>query len=267
MMKLISCILLLTTIASFAQAKEVVLLSGFDPFGNLPVNNSWVIAEKVKAQIESENPNIEIITCLLPTSYQRSIPTLEKCLAALPEKPTLVLSLGAGPCSVKWETRAHNRDHDRGPDNDGVSRRRKPIIAGAASDLGLRWNVVDLYCSLNADQKKLVTISTSPDNFVCNHTAFRFSYAHPELLYSFVHVPNVSCEKNSPGITERSARLVAHMIKEQLEVIASPRSRLEMPSLLNSTRLPVSKVDVRSAESFASETCEQELLTRWRKAF
>lgn len=266
-MKLISCILLLTTIASFAQAKEIVLLSGFDPFGNLPVNNSWVIAEKVKAQIENENPNIEVVTCLLPTSYQRAVPALETCLAALPEKPTLVLSLGAGPCSVKWETRAHNRDHDHGPDNDRVSRRRKPIILGATSEIGLRWNVADLYCSLDADQKRLTTISTSPDNFVCNHTAFRFGYAHPELMYGFVHVPNVSCEKNSPGITERSARLVAHMIKKQLQVILAPRSRMDMPSAFNSTRLPVSKTEVRNLETLASESCEQELLTRWRKAF
>lgn len=264
---MISCILLLTTIASFAQAKEVVLLSGFDPFGNLPVNNSWVIAEKVKAQIENENPNIEVVTCLLPTSYQRAVPTLETCLAALPEKPALVLSLGAGPCSVKWETRAHNRDHDHGPDNDGVSRRRKPIIPGAASDIGLRWNVADVYCSLDSNQKKLTTISTSPDNFVCNHTAFRFSHAHPELMYGFVHVPNVNCEKNSPGITERSARLVAHMIQEQLQVMQAPRTRMEMPSTLNSVRLPVSKVDVRSFENLTLESCEQELLSRWRKAF
>src|SRR5690606_7121788 len=126
-MKRLLTFLLLTASLSFAQAKDTVLLSGFDPFGGVSVNNSWNIAQQVAARLQSTR-DVAVKTCLLPTSYARAIPALEKCLAEMNEKPTLVVSLGAGPCNVKWETRAHNKDHDYGPDNDGVSRKRQVIV-------------------------------------------------------------------------------------------------------------------------------------------
>ncbi len=255
------------SLSALSSAKDIVLLSGFDPFGQLSVNNSWVIAQQVKTRVESSRPDVEVITCLLPTSYNRAIPTLEKCLADLPEKPTLVISLGAGPCNVKWETRAHNRDNDHGPDNDGVSRKRQIITPGAPSDLGLRLNYGAMWCSLTPEEKRLTWVSTTPENFVCNNTAFRFTERHPEQMYGFIHVPNVKCEKKTPGITARSAELISKMIGIQLDSRSATTSTIEWPMEFNDVRLPDTRDEVKALLRGPVEACEREMLERWRKDF
>jgi pyroglutamyl-peptidase len=255
------------SLCTFAIAKDVVLLSGFDPFGKLSVNNSWVIAQQVRTQLMASRSDVEVVTCLLPTSYNRAIPALEKCLNELPEKPTLVISLGAGPCNVKWETRAHNLDNDKGPDNDGVSRKRQVITPRGPSDIGLRLNYGAMWCALTAEEKKLTWVSTSPENFVCNNTAFRFTERHPEQMYGFIHVPNVTCEKKTPDITTRSIALISKMISIQLDTRASLTSRIEWPMEFNDVRLPETLDDVRTLLRGPVESCEKELLERWRKDF
>lgn len=245
-------------------ARETVLITSFDPFGGSSDNNSTRIALEVKTHLSE---TVEVVTCLLPTSYERAIPALEKCKAEMITAPDLVVSLGEGPCKVKWETRAHNRDHDHGPDNDGVSRRRRTIIADAPKELGLRLHYPAIWCSLNEEEKKLVQVSIDPENFVCNNTAYRFSHAHPEQLYGFVHVPRTSCEKKTPGITAKSSELVAKMIREQLAVLATDSSRLDLPRLTNTTRLATTRLSVQALQRDTSEACEEEFLKRWLKAF
>jgi pyroglutamyl-peptidase len=260
-------ILIATLLAMPALAKDLVLVSGFDPFGRISDNNSWTIAQAVRNKIAAQHFDIEIVTCLLPTSYARAIPTLEKCLADLPRRPDLVVSLGAGPCNVKWETRAHNKDHDKGPDNDGVSRKRQVIDPNGPAELGLRLNYGAMWCELTTEEKKLTWVSTDPDKFVCNNTAYRFGAAHPELLYGFVHVPESTCEKKNPGITARATDLVAKMISIQLSVRSSSLSRLNWPLESNDVRLATTKDEVRSLQRQSTETCEQEFLSRWRGDF
>jgi pyroglutamyl-peptidase len=255
------------SLSALSNARDVVLLSGFDPFGKLSVNNSWVIAQQVKTQLLASRSDVEVVTCLLPTSYNRAIPAFEKCLNELPTKPALVISLGAGPCNVKWETRAHNRDNDKGPDNDGVSRKRQVITPGGPADIGLRLNYASMWCALTAEEKKLTWVSSSPENFVCNNTAFRFTERHPEQMYGFIHVPNVTCEKKTPDITTRSSALITKMIGIQLDTRASLTSTIEWPMEFNDVRLPDTRDEVRTLLRGPVETCEKEFLERWRKDF
>lgn len=255
--------LLALLIAAPLWARETVLVSGFDPFGGSTDNNSWRVAQALKTEL----PEVDVVTCLLPTSYARAVPALEECLKALPAPPDLVLSLGEGPCRVKWETRAHNRDHDRGPDNDGVSRRRRTIDPRGPKELGLRLNYGALWCALEASEKKLVQVSTSPDNFVCNHTAYRTGLLLPEMMYGFVHVPNTRCETKTPGITAAAIKLLSKMVRTQLEVLDTHASRLEWPTRLNGTRLASEARSVRSLTAQATETCEAEFLQEWLRGF
>lgn len=259
----LTLILLALMTAAPLWARETVLISGFDPFGGSSDNNSWRIAQALKAEL----PEVDIVTCLLPTSYARSMPALEECLKTLPAPPDLLISLGEGPCRVKWETRAHNRDHDRGPDNDGVSRRRRTIDPTGPRELGLRLNYAAMWCALEESEKKLVQVSTSPDNFVCNHTAYRTGLLLPEMIYGFVHVPSTRCETQTPGITIASVKLVAKMIRTQLTTLDAHSSRIEWPTRQNSVRLASEARDVRALRSQASEDCESEFLQQWIRGF
>ena len=267
MNRLAFCLSLLVASQHLA-AKELVLISGFDPFGGASVNNSWNVARQAQRELARLRPSTEVVTCLLPTSYRRAIPALEACLAALPEKPTLVISLGAGPCNVKWETRAHNSDRDHGPDNDGVSRRRRQTIeAGGPAEIGLRLNYGSMWCGLSAEEKRLSWISTDPENFVCNNTAYRFTRRHPEQMFGFIHVPGIACEQRNPGITGRASSPVAKMIHLQLDAVGASTSVIEWPTDFNDARLPTTRNEVRALQRGNAESCEKELLSRWRGAF
>ncbi len=251
---------LLTTYSALAAPR--VLISGFDPFGNAKTNPSWSIAQEVAQKLKAAG--IETSACLLPTSYQRSLAALEKCKKDSGE-PELVISLGAGLCNVKWETRTFNRNHDRGPDNDGVSRRRQTINPAGPKELGLRLNYQSMWCGLSEAEKKLTMISTNPDTFVCNHLAYQYSLKNPTQMFGFIHVPSENCLKKSPELLEQSINLVTKMIKLQLE--ATIESNIAWPDFQNQDRLATSKNEVQLLERESVMSCEREFLKTWKKGF
>ncbi len=251
---------LLLSYSAFAAPR--VLVSGFDPFGRAGSNPSWDIAQAVVNNLQAQG--IEASPCLLPTSYQRSLPALEKCLAEFGEAD-LVISLGAGLCNVKWETRTFNRNHDRGPDNDGVSRRRQSIDPLGPRELGLRLNYSAMWCGLSAEEKKITMISTNPDTFVCNHLAYQYSLKNPTQMFGFIHVPSEGCLKKTPGLLAPSINLVTKMIRLQLN--AKTESHIAWPDFQNDSRLSTSRPEVRELERESVSSCEQEFIGKWSKAF
>ena len=245
-----------------ALAAPRVLVSGFDPFGRAGSNPSWDIAQVVVKNLKTQG--IDASPCLLPTSYQRALPALEKCLAEFGDAD-LVISLGAGLCNVKWETRTFNRNHDRGPDNDGVSRRRQSIDPLGPRELGLRLNYSAMWCGLSAEEKKITMISTNPDTFVCNHLAYQYSLKNPTQMFGFIHVPSEGCLKKSPELLVKSINLVTKMI--QLQLNAKTESNIPWPDFQNDSRLSTSRKEVRDLERDSVSSCETEFLKKWSQAF
>lgn len=256
------CAALISCLSYSVIASPRVLISGFDPFGRASLNPSWAIATEVAQQLKIQG--VETSACLLPTSYERSLPALEKCLNEFGE-PDLVISLGAGLCNVKWETRTFNRNHDRGPDNDGDSRRRLTIDPNGPRELGLRLNYQAMWCGLNAQEKKITMVSTNPDTFVCNHLAYKYSLKNPEQMFGFIHVPSQNCLNKKPELLEQSITLVTKMI--QLQLNAKPDSNISWPDFQNDSRLVTSRNAVRSLQRESVLSCEQEFIQRWSKAF
>ncbi len=245
-----------------ALAAPRVLVSGFDPFGRATTNPSWEIAQAVVKNLKAQG--IDSAACLLPTSYQRSLPALEKCLDEFGESD-LVISLGAGLCNVKWETRTFNRNHDKGPDNDGVSRRRQLIDPRGPKELGLRLNYQAMWCGMDAQEKKITMVSTNPDTFVCNDLAYKYSLKNPAQMFGFIHVPSESCLKKTPELLSQSISLVTKMIGLQLK--ANRESNINWPDFQNDARLSTSRLEVKSLERESVMSCERELIKAWSKAF
>lgn len=247
-MKLVTILsILLISLAS--KARDIVLLSGFEPFGGARSNNSWVIAETIQKRFEN-HPNLEIHTCLLPTTFEGAFPKLDECFNQLPKAPIMVLSLGEGPCELNLETQVYNMDSNprrrfgRGPspDNAGVRRNRQPIIPGAPFNVGLRLDVASLYCSLNQTERDFVIASATPGNFVCNNAAYQFTSAHPEVPFSFAHVTSQSCKKNQESKRKLNIDILEKVIIKNLELTNS--TPLNAPHASNLLRLPTNKADV-----------------------
>ncbi len=246
---------LLLTVA--AQAAPTVLISGFDPFHGRPVNNSWSIAREVQTQLAAAG--VEAQTCLLPTSYERSMPAMEACLNALAATPDLVLSLGEVGCALKLETRALNVDNNPRPgslpDNDGVHRARRTIVPGASPGLGFRLSMPDMYCALSESERRASLVSTSAGSFVCNHLAMRFSWEHPELVYGFIHVPEYRCRQGSDN--PALAASIVKMALRQLEV-----AREAPPGRLASTRAEFEQ-DWENIPD--NRQCARDFLNLWKR--
>ena len=239
-----------------AHAKEVVLVSGFDPFGGARTNASWIVAEALAARFQND-PNIEVHTCLLPTTYRGAYPKLKECYDRLPSAPVLVLSLGEGPCKLNLETQVYNLDNNPGrlmgssaPDNEGVRRTRRTIVAGAPFSVGLRINAAEAYCSLTPAERTETEISSTPGNFVCNNAAFQFTWNHPEVPFTFAHVTGQNCRNRLGKIEQNIAELTTIIHQQVTAANQLPRSQMPHPS--NTQRMPISRDAINEQRSEAS---------------
>ncbi len=94
-----------------------VLLAGFEPFENDPVNPAWEIARALDGWA-CEGAVMQAVQ--LPCVFGRSIDRLDEALAA-GAPPVLVLCIGAagGRTEISMERAALNVDDARIPDNAG----------------------------------------------------------------------------------------------------------------------------------------------------
>lgn len=246
-------------------AKDIVLLSGYEPFGKAKTNNSWIIAKAVAEKFKNSD-SIEVHTCLLPTTYAGGYPKLEECFGQLPAAPALVLSLGEGPCVLNLETQVYNMDHNpagngNAADNAGVRRVRQTILPDGPFNLGLRLDVGALYCSLSKTERDFVEVSATPGNFVCNNSAYQFTNAHPEVPYSFAHVTSQACKKEAPK-RALTVTILEKVILKQLELVKSQPG--SAPHVGNSVRMMTHKAQTKEALPSA-QGCDKEFLTKLLK--
>lgn len=250
-----------------AQAAPRVLLSGFDPFKGATTNNSWTLVQQVASDLRSRG--IEVHTCLLPTSFERGIVQLESCLDSLPGQPDMVLSLGETGCHLKLETRMFNRDHNVGgtnaTDNDGVRRNQHTIIPEAPWTVGMRIDLPSLYCALSSAEKNVTKIDAFAGHFVCNNVAFQFSWRHPELIYSFAHVPTHDCKelsRRNPHVRTALVRMIETQLSLNQQVPGAA------PHVSNTIRLAADRPEFDAYWGGQNETrsCALDFAQRWGRA-
>ena len=226
-------------------AKEIVLVSFYDPYDGARTNNSEAVARNLKALLG--NGDFEISLCGLSTVFDKAYGELETCIRSLPRVPKMVLGLGETGCKLKLETIAQNRDQTFGPDNAGVERFSTPIIPGARSYLGFTYPIARMYCGADPGYRKKIIVSNFAGSFVCNNTAYQLAHFYPDIPSGFIHVPSSSCRGTSELTTEASVQL-SRMLKEGMRNFsASP--------------FPTSKSDLRLLRMrTASDECENAFL-------
>ncbi|MFR1759630.1 MAG: pyroglutamyl-peptidase I [Christensenellaceae bacterium] len=160
-----------------------ILVTGFEPFGHEALNPSQLLMEAVRDQVH---------TCLLPTSYRRSIETLYPVLEQL--RPRIVLCLGqaGGRSAMTLERIGINWMEASIPDNDGCLMQGQLIDplgpGGYLSTLDLAGLLQVLRGAGIAAQ-----ISLSAGTFVCNRVLYGALHwaakHHPSMQAGFLHVP------------------------------------------------------------------------------
>ena len=165
----------------------LAIVTGFGPFPSVPDNPS----EKVAKLLQSEPPSgIEVRALELPVSFARAKSCLEAFLAEVPERPSVLLGLGAHRKSYfRLERRARRILDSVKPDNEGQ-------FAAAFSPLGDQDLITS--CDLEQAAKTLVApelepvvISDQAGGYVCELAYHALLEAGGRLGVPalFLHVP------------------------------------------------------------------------------
>lgn len=180
-----------------------VLVAGFEPFENDPVNPAWEIARALDGW-RCEGTVVQALQ--LPCVFGRAIHVLDAAMAGIVEsgKPLpLVLCIGAagGRTEISLERAALNVDDARIPDNAGCQPIDIEVVPGAPaayfSTLPIKAMVRDMRAA----------VSNSAGTFVCNHIFYALMHriaTWPALAHTrggFVHVPYLPEQAASkPGV-------------------------------------------------------------------
>lgn len=159
-----------------------ILLTGFKPFLDNPVNPSEVICQNISM------PNV--ITQVLSVNFNQAF--LELKVTAERENPDYIIMLGLASSrkEISLEKVALNWNESKHPDESGnfVSPSK---INSTHEQLAVmtEFPVNELFEYL--DQKKYpVKITFSAGTYVCNNVYYKTLLAFPKLKSIFIHVPS-----------------------------------------------------------------------------
>jgi pyroglutamyl-peptidase len=150
-----------------ARGEDVVLVTGFEPFGGEKTNPSWEICNRLPREIAG----LRVEICRVPCEFRRSI----EVVAAAIEKhrPALVVCLGqaGGRAHLSVERVAINIDDARTADNAGA----QPVDESIASN-GPPAYFATLPVKAMASAMRAAGVPTEVSNsagtYVCNHLMY-----------------------------------------------------------------------------------------------
>ena len=176
--------------------EQVLLITGFDPFGGATVNPSWDAVAKLPDRIG------DWMLCKLqiPTVFGLAAQTvLEK---AQEVNPAAILCLGvaAGRSAVTPERIGINVRSARIPDNRGNQPKEEPVIPGGEDGLFSTMRVSAMAAAIEA-MGLPGAVSNTAGTFVCNDTLYTLlhHYQGTGVKVGFLHVPQLP-EQGDPSL-------------------------------------------------------------------
>jgi len=168
-----------------------VLITGFDPFRDEPVNPSWEVCKLLK---EESIEGIDIVVRRLPVVFNAA---KEEAIHHFEElTPDLVLHLGeaGGRTHVSVERIAINCDDAGTPDNDSQTKDAEPIQKNGEDGL---FATVPVKKIVDAIKKAGIpaVVSNSAGTYVCNHVFYGMLHhikkKQVKTRVGFIHLPYV----------------------------------------------------------------------------
>lgn len=175
------------------MSEPTVLLTGFDPFDDDPVNPS---ADAVRALDGERIAGHRVVTGCLPVEFGRSIEVLGGLIEATDPSLVLCVGLAGGREAISLERVAINLDDARIPDNAGRQPIDLPVEPGGPPACFARlplkaMRAALLRAGIHAE------VSNTAGTFVCNHVFYglmRMLETRPATRGGFIHVPPCSAQ-------------------------------------------------------------------------
>lgn len=181
-----------------------ILVTGFEPYLKQRRNPTQRLA------LEADGKVMGIAALsgrVLPTEFRGCEAALRHALDEV--RPEAVIMFGLAPLRTKVgvEALALNVDHGEEPDNAGVKRWRRAIVAGGPRVIDARADVDALYGALRRARLP-VAVSYHAGTYVCNH-AFYTALRATRATVAFLHVP-----KWPPGKLRRALKAVVGALSQ-----------------------------------------------------
>jgi len=168
----------------------VVLLSGFEPFGDFETNTSWEAIAPLEDEVIA---GLDVRVALLPVEWDTAWAVLEPEV----EGYDPIAAIGTGQASwyaMRFETTAKNLQY--GEDEAGVERDGEEVVPGGPETLASAFPIAEVGAAMEAAGYAART-SDDAGTYLCNDV---FYHLENEALASgrvagFVHVPPPESEQ------------------------------------------------------------------------
>jgi pyroglutamyl-peptidase len=188
MLQVIGIFILLFPIGMYnASGAQVVLVTGFEPFGNVTVNPSQLIAEALNGSIIN---NAEIVGVVLPVDFNESAKIATDMIEYY--HPTLVISLGLNARARDIEIEKIGVNLKRYPKNDGTQSFPRRIDSSGPF---LRFSSINTINIVRKIREVNISVQQSyfAGTYVCNALFYQllgYLSEHNNLIkIGFIHVP------------------------------------------------------------------------------
>lgn len=203
---------------------DVVLVSGFEPFGGERANPSWDACERLPATIAG----LRVERCRVPCEFRRSVEVLAQAIAR--HRPALVVCLGqaGGRAHLGIERVAINVDDARLPDNAGAAPVDQPIAAQGPPAYFATLPVKAMAAAMRAAGVP-AEVSNSAGTYVCNHLMYGVLHllaaSGGAARAGFIHLPYAESQVlDKPGSPALSVETMARGIEAAIAAAArTPR--------------------------------------------
>ncbi|MCR1163325.1 pyroglutamyl-peptidase I [Paenarthrobacter sp. UW852] len=167
----------------------MILLTGFEPFGEDAVNPSWLAVQRARDILRNEGREVEALE--LPCVFGGSADALSAAMDRLVPDVVVCVGLAGGRERVSLERVAINCDDARIPDNAGQRPIDQEVVKGGPaayfSSLPIKAALRNLQIAGIKGE-----VSQSAGTYVCNHVFYALMHAlasRPGVRGGFIHVP------------------------------------------------------------------------------
>ena len=214
----------------------MILLTGFEPFGEENVNPSWQAVQRARDILRSEGHKVEALE--LPCVFGEAATVLLAAIESLTPDVVVCAGLAGGRERVSLERVAINCDDARIPDNKGKRPIDEEVVPGGPAAY---FSTLPIKAALRNLQIEGIKgeISQSAGTYVCNHVFYALMHAlatKDGVRGGFVHLPylpqQVSVGSATPSMPlEAMAAGIAVVVRTAVQApVDGPRaSRVPIP--------------------------------------
>lgn len=199
-----------------------ILLTGFEPFGDIPLNPSQALVEALPNHLPD---HVELTKAILPVDEQQAPKELLTLIHH--HNPDAVLSFGlaAGRPKISLERVAINLMDFRIPDNVGTTKSNEPIIPGGPAAYFSTLPIQAMLSALMAEgipAQQSLTAGAYLCNLVFYVMMHEISLSNLPIRAGFIHLPALPeqaalADKPMPSLNLDQAIRAAHILIAQFK--------------------------------------------------